>query len=156
MPTLIIKLTDSFERVQLIRDIAAQEMRLRMIIAEWGEPQDIPDRQIIYPSAMIDLTRLLSSNDEMSSYTEVAGAVPYLIVPRPGSREPGSSNNNPFFTTMYPNISFHSQDIPREFSIRTFAEVAAGVGGLEELQFSDFACHHITLYFDYKTTEIMR
>ena len=163
MPTLIIKLRDAVERVQLIRDIAAQEMRLRMIVAEWGEPEDPANRQVQYPSAMVDLTRLLSSNEEMSAYSDETLAVPYLIIPRPGSRAfpaaPGTGNNNPFFTTLYPNISFHSQDIPREFTIRTFQEAnPAGVpgGGLEEQPFDDAACHHITLYFDYKTTDVMR
>ena len=160
MPTLIIKLRDAVENVQLIRDIAAQEMRLRMIVAEWGEPTNVADRQVQYPSAMVDLTRLLSSNEEMSAYSDETLAVPYLIIPRPGSRpaaDPG--NPNPFFTTLYPNISFHSQDIPREFTIRTFQEANPGGvpgGGLEEQPFDDAACHHITLYFDYKTTDVMR
>lgn len=159
MPTLIIKLTESIEQVQLIRDITAQEMRLRMIVAEWGEPAVIGDREAIYPSAMIDLTRLLSSNDEMSSYSSEAGAVPYLLIPRPGSRDPADvANPIPFITTLYPNISFHSQDIPREFTIRSFVETdpASGAGGIDALGFGDEECHHITLYFDYKSTDVMR
>tara|TARA_R110000850_G_scaffold10504_1_gene37380 strand:+ start:164 stop:643 length:480 start_codon:yes stop_codon:yes gene_type:complete len=159
MPTLIIKLTESIEQVQLIRDITAQEMRLRMIVAEWGESAVIGDRQAIYPSAMIDLTRLLSSNDEMSTYTREAGAVPYLLIPRPGSRDAADpANPIPFFTTLYPNISFHSQDIPREFTIRSFVETdpAVAPGGIDALGFSDEECHHITLYFDYKSTDVMR
>ncbi len=83
MPTLQISLNQSEERVQLIHDIGAQNMKLRQVAVEWGyndERTDAPE------ACLLDLSQMGASTSEILGYTADVQATSFLRLPRPGKR----------------------------------------------------------------------
>lgn len=83
MPTLQISLNESEERVQLIHDIGAQNMKLRQVAVEWGyndERTDAPE------ACLLDLSQMGASTSEILGYTTDVQATSFLRLPRPGKR----------------------------------------------------------------------
>jgi hypothetical protein len=163
MPTLQIKIRNADEQVSLIHDIGAQEMRLRQVAVQWGvqvTETGEPDTGIL-SGCLVDLSQMGASTSEIVGYTPNRGSTANLYIPRPnctyfnnggGAGSPQTINPIQTFFIMTPNLSFHSGDVYRNFSIRTYEDNALGL----PQSFAPDQLREITLYFDYETNDINR
>ena len=156
MPTLQIKLRNADEKISLIHDIGAQEMRLRQVAVQWGvqlTEGGIPDTGIL-TGCLVDLSQMGASTSEIVGYTPERGSTANLYIPRPNCTYYTAGEINPVqtFFIMTPNLSFHSGDVYRNFSIRTYEDNTLS---LPQTLAPD-QLREITLYFDYETNDINR
>ena len=163
MPTLQIKLRSADEQISLIHDIGAQEMRLRQVAVQWGvqlTEAGVPDTGTL-SGCLIDLSQMGASTSEIVGYTPTRGSTSNLYIPRPnctyfnaggGAGAPQTINPIQTFFIMNPNLSFHSGDVYRNFSIRTYEDTELGLAQ----SFGPDQLREVTLYFDYETNDINR
>lgn len=165
MPTLQISLNKPDERIDLIHDLSAQMMRLRQVAVEWGIQTDAGGAPI-QPTppetsargALLDLTDMGASTSEILGYSPHAGSTSFLHIPRPSTAfyevAAGGNvlNKVETFYIMTPNLSFHSGDISRAFSIRTYSDNSVMI----PQTYSPTELRNITLYFDYETNDVNR
>jgi hypothetical protein len=167
MPTLQISLNKPDERIDLIHDLSSQMMRLRQVVVEWGIQTDAAGLPVLpippetsARGALLDLTDMGASTSEILGYSPYAGSTSFLHIPRPSTAYYDASavnvmrvmNNVETFYIMSPNLSFHSGDISRAFSIRTYCDNSVMIAQ----PYSPTELRSITLYFDYETNDVNR